>query len=128
MELIFNQDGWLYRGLNRLWDLIVLNILFFLTSIPIVTVGASLSALYTVTLKGVRKEDSYIVRSYFAAFRENFKKRYAHVAVAACGMACLGDGCFCTGQESQSFSVPGRDFRNHMAFDHVVCVCASGLV
>lgn len=73
MERIFNQDGWLYRGLNRLWDLIVLNILFFLTSIPIVTVGASLSALYTVTLKGVRKEDSYIVRSYFAAFRENFK-------------------------------------------------------
>ncbi len=29
MERIFNQDGWLYRGLNRLWDLIVLNILFF---------------------------------------------------------------------------------------------------
>lgn len=73
MERIFNQEGWLYRGLNRLWDLIVLNILFLLTSIPIVTVGASLSALYTVTLKGVRKEDSYIVRSYFVAFRDNFK-------------------------------------------------------
>lgn len=74
MERFFNQDGWLYRFLNRLWDLIVLNILFIITSIPLITIGASVSALYTVTIKGVRKEDSYIVRSYFKAFKENFKK------------------------------------------------------
>lgn len=74
MDRFFNQDSPLYRFLNRLGDLILLNLLFIVTSIPLVTIGASLSALYTVTLKGVRKEDSYIVRSYFAAFKENFKK------------------------------------------------------
>lgn len=74
MERFFDQDGWLYRFLNRLWDLIVLNILFIITSIPLITIGASVSALYTVTIKGVRKEDSYIVRSYLKAFKENFKK------------------------------------------------------
>lgn len=74
MERFFNQEGWLYRFLNRLWDLIVLNVLFILTCIPIFTIGASISAMYTVTMKGVRKEDSYIVRSYFTAFKENFRK------------------------------------------------------
>ena len=74
MERFFNQEGWLYRFLNRLWDLIVLNVLFILTCIPIITIGASICALYTVTMKGVRKEDSYIASSYFKAFKENFKK------------------------------------------------------
>lgn len=74
MERFFDQDRWLYRCLNRLWDLIVLNILFMLTSLPVITIGASVTALYTVTLKGVRKEDSYIVKSYLEAFKENFKK------------------------------------------------------
>lgn len=74
MERFFDQDGWLYRCLNRLWDLIVLNILFILTSLPVITIGASVSAMYTVTVKGVRKEDSYIVRSYLTAFKENFKQ------------------------------------------------------
>lgn len=36
--------------------------------------AAAISALYTVTMKRVRKEDSYIVRSYLSAFKENFKK------------------------------------------------------
>ena len=74
MERFLGQEGWLFRFLDRLWDLIVLNVLFIITCIPLFTVGAAISALYTVTMKGVRKEDSYIVRSYLSAFKENFKK------------------------------------------------------
>lgn len=74
MDRFFAQEGWLFRFFNRLWDLIVLNVLFVVTCVPVFTVGAAISALYTVTMKGVRKEDSYIVRSYFSAFKENLKK------------------------------------------------------
>lgn len=51
----------------------LLNVLFILCCLPIVTVGASLSALYSVCLKLVRKEDSYIAKDFFRAFRQNLK-------------------------------------------------------
>lgn len=74
MNKFFCQSGWLYRFLDRLWDLIILNILFILTCIPFVTIGASVSALYSVTMKGVRLEDSYLIHSYLTAFKKNLKK------------------------------------------------------
>lgn len=74
MDRFFNPDSPLYRFLSRLGDLILLNILFILTSIPVITIGASLSALLSITIKGVRREDSYIARSYFSALKENFCK------------------------------------------------------
>ena len=43
-------------------------------SIPIVTIGASTTAMYYVTLKLVRDEDGYTIRSFFRSFRENFKQ------------------------------------------------------
>ena len=52
----------------------ILNIIFLITCIPIVTIGAAWTALYYVTLKMIRNEESYIVRSYFKSFKENFKQ------------------------------------------------------
>lgn len=74
LERTFNQSGWLYRFLNRLWDILILNFLFLLTSIPLVTIGASLAALYSVTLRAVKGEDGYIARSYLKEWKENLKK------------------------------------------------------
>ena len=59
---------------SRLLDLLLLNLLFILTSVPIVTIGPALCALYSVTLKMVCDEDSHLIRSYFHAFRINFRK------------------------------------------------------
>lgn len=67
-----NQSLKIVNMFSRIIDLLVLNILFVLTSIPIITMGASLTALYAVTLKMVRNEESYIARSYFRAFKRNF--------------------------------------------------------
>ena len=62
-----------YRFFSRIADLMLLNGLFILCCLPIVTVGASLSALYSVCLKLVRQEDSYIIKDFFHAFRQNLK-------------------------------------------------------
>ena len=51
-----------------------LNLLWFLCSLPIVTVGASTTALYYASLKLVREEDSSLTRQFFRSFRENFKQ------------------------------------------------------
>ncbi len=58
----------------RVSDLFLLNFLWIVTSIPIITIGASTTALYTVVLKMHRNEESYIGRCYFKAFKDNFRQ------------------------------------------------------
>ena len=60
--------------LNTIANLIILNLLWILCCIPIVTIVPSTAAMYYVTLKMVKKEDPYIVRSFFHSFRENLKQ------------------------------------------------------
>ena len=54
--------------------MIKLNFLWLLCSLPIVTIGASTVAAYTITLKMVDEQEGYIARSFFKAFRENLKQ------------------------------------------------------
>ena len=54
-------------------DVMVLAILWVICSLPIITVGASTTAFYSVMMKLVVGEESYVVRSFFKAFKENFK-------------------------------------------------------
>lgn len=74
MSKLFSMDSPLMRFLTKVADLMVLNILFCITSIPLFTVGASWTALYSVTLKMVRDEEGPVFRSYFQSFRQNFRQ------------------------------------------------------
>ena len=74
MSKLFRMDSPLMRFLTKIADLMVLNILFCVTSIPLITIGACWTALYSVTLKMVRDEESSVSRSYFRSFRQNFKQ------------------------------------------------------
>lgn len=66
-------DSGFFGFMNRIGDIIFLNLIFILTSIPIVTMGISLTALYTVTLKMARDEEGYVIKDYLKAFRTNWK-------------------------------------------------------
>lgn len=70
----FLYEGTLANILNRLMDLILLNVLWFLCCIPLFTIGASTCALYEVTLHYAFEEDPPVVRTFFEAFRKHFKK------------------------------------------------------
>jgi len=70
---LFSLDNPIMRFLSKVADLLILNIIFWICCIPIVTIGASTTALYSVTLKMVKNEESYIARGFFQAFKENFK-------------------------------------------------------
>lgn len=63
----------LIGALDTFGNLFILNVVFILCCLPVVTIGASFTAMYSVTLKMVRKEEGAVVRSFFAAFKENFK-------------------------------------------------------
>lgn len=72
MSGIFSTDSRFMRYMNRLADLMILNLLFLLTSLPVFTIGASLSALYTVCFRLGTDREGSTCRDYFAAFRQNF--------------------------------------------------------
>ena len=74
MSSFFSMDSPVMRFLSRVCDLIILNLLAIVCSIPIVTIGASITAVFSVTLKMVKGEESYIVRGFFKGFKENFNQ------------------------------------------------------
>lgn len=74
MDRFFNMDNKFFAVMGRVADLIILNVVFLICCLPIVTIGASLTALHYVTLKMARNEESYIVRSFFKSFKQNFKQ------------------------------------------------------
>lgn len=71
---LFDMDNPFWRFMSLVADLIILNLLFVLCSIPIITIGASTTALYTVTLKLAKNQDGYIASTFFKAFKDNFKQ------------------------------------------------------
>lgn len=72
----FNTEGPVFQFLGTLFDFVILNAIFLITCIPIVTIGPAVSALFTITLREARDEQGYIVRPYFKAFKENFKHSF----------------------------------------------------
>ncbi len=71
---IFSVDSGLYKFLLRFLDMIKLNFLWLLFSLPIVTMGAATVAAYSVTLKMVEDKEGYIGRTFLKAFKANWKK------------------------------------------------------
>jgi uncharacterized membrane protein YesL len=59
---------------NRFSDLVVLNIIFIISCVPVITVGPALTALYCVSMKISDGSEGYVVKSYFRAFKDNFKQ------------------------------------------------------
>jgi uncharacterized membrane protein YesL len=74
MHLIFEHDSPIMQFLNRFSSLIILNILFLCTCIPIFTIGASLTALYDVVFRLDTPREGKTVSTYFQSFRKNFKQ------------------------------------------------------
>lgn len=74
MNRIFNMDNKFFTFMGRIADLIILNLLCIVCCIPIVTIGPAITAMFYVTMKMVRNEESYIVKGFFHSFKENLKQ------------------------------------------------------
>ena len=74
MKNFLNLDSPFMIFLSNLTDVVLLNALCLICCIPIVTIGPSITAMHYVTLKMVREEEGYVVKSFFKASKENFKQ------------------------------------------------------
>ena len=73
MKNWFQPDGPVLILLSKITATVWLNILWLICSLPVFTIGASTTALYTVTLKMAKDEEGNITRQFFDAFRDNFR-------------------------------------------------------
>lgn len=74
MTDLFNVDGPVLQFVNKIVYSVYLNILWFLCCIPVITIGASTTALFYVTLKISKNEEGNITKAFFRSFRENFRQ------------------------------------------------------
>lgn len=71
---IFSYDSKFSQIMLKLSYGCYLNLLWFVCSLPVFTLGAATAALYDVTLRMARGEEPGLTRRFFQAFRENFRQ------------------------------------------------------
>jgi uncharacterized membrane protein YesL len=93
LDSIFAADSALMRVLGKIADVIVLNLVFVATSLPIVTLGASLTALHHTAMRIVRGRADSITADYLRAFRANLRPG-SLLLLALVGLAAVLTGWY----------------------------------
>ena len=90
----------------QLMDLLVLNFMWILCSISIITIGASTAAACAVTMKMSRDEESYIAKQFLKEFKRNWKQgTVLWLIVVAIGYALYLDTQILKASDDPSFVV-----------------------
>ncbi|WP_243076241.1 YesL family protein [Microbacterium sp. SS28] len=90
MNSIFAPDSALMRILTRIADLMILNVLFLATALPIVTIPAAVTGLNFTAMRLVRGQSDSTTGDYFRSFRRNFRQATLLGLVIAALAAALG--------------------------------------
>ena len=73
MDNLFRYDNKFFEILGKITNIVILNLLFIISCLPVITIGASITALYYVATQIVKEEETYIVKEFIKRFKENFK-------------------------------------------------------
>ncbi len=74
MRGLFSYEGRLVQTLEKIGELIIVNVAFLLCCIPVVTIGASLTSFYYAMIKSVRRERGNPWKEFFASMKRIFWK------------------------------------------------------
>lgn len=74
MGNIFRWDSPFAQKLAMVGNSILLNVLWLLCSLPVVTMGASTAALYYVVFQYQTSDETAVIKPFFRAFVKNFKQ------------------------------------------------------
>ncbi|ROR25320.1 putative membrane protein YesL [Mobilisporobacter senegalensis] len=73
MSSFFNLDNPIFTFLGKLFDIMVLSLVYIICCIPVITIGSATTALYYTIVKVIRKNRGYLMKEFFRSFKENFK-------------------------------------------------------
>lgn len=68
-----NSDSLIFRISNKVFDVIVVSFLWFVCCIPVITAGASTTALYDTVFRNIRQNRGYCYKGFFKCFKDNLK-------------------------------------------------------
>ena len=87
-EKIFHSENPFWNGMGRLFDIVELNLLWLICSLPLFTIGPAAAALYSAMIAALRGKETYPHRDFFRAFRKDFRKNaFAGLLLAAVGIS-----------------------------------------
>ena len=69
-----DSESWFNRGLSRLFDILLLGIVTTALCIPVITIGAAITANMDIMIRIALKKEDKIMKGYFQAFGKNFLK------------------------------------------------------
>lgn len=74
MRFLFDPDSKIMQIIGRFCDIIILNVAVLLTSLPIFTIGAAVTAMYDVVFRMDTEREGKLLKTYFHSFRANFRQ------------------------------------------------------
>jgi uncharacterized membrane protein YesL len=98
MRFLLDSDSWFMQLISRFSSLVMLNLLFLCTCIPIFTIGAALTALYDVVFRMDTEREGKTISTYFRSFSANFRQStpiwllFLLFIAASCGNAVIFSG------------------------------------
>ena len=96
MSKVFSYDSPVWRFMGRLIDFLYLTLLWLVTSLPLVTIGASTTTVYYIALKMADNQEEYLTRMYFKNFVRFFREStVVWLMVLAAGAVLTGDFYIC---------------------------------
>lgn len=122
MKRFFNPDNFYWKCFDKLADVLGLSLLWFILSLPVVTVGAATTALYDSASRCVRGGETGVYSRFFRTFKASFKPSTlcALVFGGALVLLMMGYELACTlAQENRSLLMLAMVY-------YVLCACVMG--
>lgn len=74
MSGFFSTDNKFFILMGKIFDVMVLGLLWLVLCIPVITIGPASTAIYYTMVKVIRRERSYLFKEFFRSFKLNFKQ------------------------------------------------------
>ncbi len=87
---MFSYDSKFAQTVNQIMDCLLLTLLWVVSSLPVITIGASTTALYATVDKVFRREEGSIWKEYWRIFRRDFKRATCLWGIMVLILAVLG--------------------------------------
>lgn len=119
---VLAYDGKLIGFLNKAGEIILLNIVFLLCCLPVVTIGPALTSLYYATMKSIRRERGYPVTEFWNSMKRTMKKGILLTLMSLCVMGALLFG------RIYAMDSEGELTAKALLYDFFILLAAGGLV
>lgn len=73
LDRIFDFDNVVFRAIDKIGKIFLLNLLWLICSLPVFTMGAATTALIYSSMK-LQENEGYWYQNFFSSFKDNFKQ------------------------------------------------------